>query len=153
MPLALTVPDNGRASNILLLVAATMASLTTGATTYAFGLYSKALRTRLDLSQAQIETISSATFCAGIFSFLPGYFVDRFGPRCAIMSGGTIGAMALMAFWTVARQFVVVPNELVVPTLSVLGVVIFLCSAAVTGGVFKVIVSTCGPGNKGAGVG
>lgn len=140
-------------SNIPLLVSVFLASLTTGATTYTFGLYGNALKETLNLTEAQLDTISSATFCAGLFSWLPGLCVDRFGPRCSLSSGGIIGATALMLFWTVARQFVVVPRYILVQVLSFLGVIVFLCSALITGGVFKVIVSTCGEGSKGSAVG
>jgi len=140
-------------SNIPILISVLLASLNTGATTYAFGLYGEALKANLHLTQSELDTISSATFCAGIFSWLPGLCVDRFGAKCSISSGGLVGSMALLSFWAVSRQFVVVQSNLLVAVLSLFGVIVFLCSSLITGSVFKVIVSTCGKGSKGSAVG
>lgn len=146
-----SVIDGELKSNIPSLCCAFLASLTTGGTTYAFGLYGATLKRTLHLSQSQLDTISTATFCAGLFSWVPGLIVDRFGTRFSLAAGGIISALSLIAYWAVARQFVIV--EWIVMTLSFLGVVIFLSSALVTGSVFKIIVGTCGGGTKGTAVG
>ena len=59
--------DGGTSSstNLPLLTACYLSALTTGATTYAFSFYSSALKSSLRLSQNQLDTLSSATFCAG----------------------------------------------------------------------------------------
>jgi MFS family permease len=142
-----------RPSNVPLLVAAFMASLTTGGTTYGFGIYGAALKHTLQLSQSELDTISSANFCAGLLSGLPGMCSDRFGPRCALSTGGICGAVALLLYWAVAKQMIPVDRSFMVAVLSTLGVMVFMSSSLVTGAVFKLIVATCGPGTKGAAVG
>lgn len=141
------------ASNIPSLLVAFLASLTTGATTYAFGLYGGALKKELGLSQAQLDAISTAFFVAGLASWIPGMGVDRWGPRTSLSTGGWMGCAALLLYYGVATQTIVVPRPLLVTFLSGIGVLIFLSSAMVTGSVFKLIVSTCGPGTKGSAVG
>lgn len=140
-------------SNIPLLTSAFLASLTTGGNTYAFGLYGSALKKALELSQSQLDTISSANFCAGLFSWVPGYFADKYGPRFALSVGGVLGSASLLAYWVVAREFIALPRSLLVPTLCTLGVLIFLTNSLVIGGIFKIFVSTCRPSTKGSAVG
>jgi hypothetical protein len=147
------VSDETRGTNIPLLTSAYLASLTTGATTYTFGLYGAALKKSLQLSQSQLDTISSANFCAGLLSWIPGLIVDRFGPRFALSFGGMLGTSSLISYWVVARKFIQLDRMTIVPTLSLLGVLIFASSALITGSVFKIIVGTCGPGSKGSAVG
>jgi sugar phosphate permease len=79
--------------------------------------------------------------------------VDRYGPRFALSFGGLLGASSLILYWLVAREFIQLHRVLLVPTLSMLGVLIFTSSALITGSVFKIIVGTCGPGSKGSAVG
>jgi len=145
--------NNNKRSNIPSLVCAFMASLTTGGTTYAFGLYGAALKRNLHLSQSQLDTISTSFFFAGLFSWIPGSVADRFGTRFSLSTGGCLGAIALLTYWVVAREFLVLPRAWLVPALSILGIMIFLSCALVTGSVFKIIMSTCGPGSKGSAVG
>jgi len=140
-------------SNIPSLVCAFMASLTTGGTTYAFGLYGDALKKSLHFSQGQLDTISTAFFFAGLLSWIPGLCADRFGTRFSLSLGGVTGACATTTYWVVSRQFVALPHSWLVSILSVLGVTIFLSCALVTGSVFKIIVASCGPGTKGSAVG
>ena len=141
-------------SNIPSLVAAFSASLTTGATTYSFGLYGAELQKRLHLTQGQVDTISTAFFFAGLFSFIPGMCSDRYGTKAAITSGGIIGSINLLLYWGVAREYFDVPHGLIVPALSILGINTYLSSALVTGGVFKTITIACGAGkSKGSAVG
>ena len=144
-----------RRSNIPSLVAAIMASLTTGGTTYAFGLYAgSALKRTLHLAPSQVDTISTAFFFAGLLSWMPGLLADRFGTRLSIATGGLTGATALWLYWCVATQRIAVPHSSwLVPVLSALGIAIFLSNALVTGSVFKIIVMICGPGTKGSAVG
>jgi hypothetical protein len=145
--------EDTRGTNIPLLTSAFLAALTTGGTTYAFGLYGAALKKSLQLSQSQLDTISSANFCAGLLSWIPGLIVDRRGPRFALSFGGILGASSLISYWLVAREFIQLDRFMIVPTLSLLGILIFTSSALVTGSVFKIIVGTCGPGSKGSAVG
>jgi len=140
-------------NNIPSLTCAFLASLTTGGTTYAFGLYGAALKSQLHLTQSQLDTIGSATFCAGLFSWIPGMIVDTFGTKVGLVAGGIQGAVSLSLYWCVATQLWPLERFLLVPTLSFLGVLIFLSCALITGSVFKIIVSTCGPGSKGTAVG
>ena len=148
-----TSTSTKRRTNIPSLTCAFLSCLTTGGTTYAFGLYGDALKKNLRLSQPQLDTISTANFCAGLFSWIPGMIVDKFGTKRGMIMGGLLGASALTMYWIVAKQFVVLERELLVPTLSFLGVLIFLSCALITGAVFKIIVSTCGAGTKGTAVG
>ena len=140
-------------SNIPSLVCAFTASATTGGTAYAFGLYASALKRTLHLSQGQLDSISTAFFVAGLFSFLPGLCSDRYGTRWAMSLGGATGAASLLLYWLVARQLVLVPRSYLVSVLSGLGVTTFLSCALVTGAVFKIIVSCTGAGTKGSAVG
>ena len=130
-----------------------MASLTTGGISYAFGLYGDALKKTLHLSQGQLDTISTAFFFAGLFSWIPGLCADRYGTRFALSIGGVATGTSTLSFWAVARQFIPVPHSMLVVTLSILGISIFLSSALITGSVFKIIVASCGPGTKGSAVG
>lgn len=143
-------------TNIPSVCCAILASITTGGTTYAFGLYGDALKKTLHLTQSQLDTISAVFFSAGLLSFIPGAYVDRFGTRLGISIGGVAGAATLMLYWAVSRGFFphlsTNPN-MVVLVLSILGVGIFLSCALVTGSVFKIISCHCGPGSKGSAVG
>lgn len=140
-------------SNIPLLTAAFLAALTTGGNTYAFGLYGSALKKTLGLTQSQLDTISSANFCAGLLSWIPGGFADKYGPRFALTLGGISGAASMMLYWLVAREFIPLPRVLLIPTLCLFGVLIFLSNSMVIGGIFKIFLVTCGPETKGATVG
>lgn len=140
-------------TNIPSLVCAFLASLTTGGATYSFGLYGDSLKKGLALSQSQLDTISTAFFFAGLFSWIPGLCADRFGTRFSLSIGGITGASSAMTYWAVSRQFVELPRFMLVPTLSALGVLVFLSCAMITGSVFKIIVASCGPGSKGSAVG
>eukprot|EP00566_Odontella_aurita_P023404 CAMPEP_0113578846 /NCGR_PEP_ID=MMETSP0015_2-20120614/29730_1 /TAXON_ID=2838 /ORGANISM="Odontella" /LENGTH=213 /DNA_ID=CAMNT_0000482741 /DNA_START=183 /DNA_END=820 /DNA_ORIENTATION=- /assembly_acc=CAM_ASM_000160 len=142
-----------RKTNLPALTGAILAAGTTGGITYAFGLYSNALKHTLHLTQSELDTISSAFFCAGLVSWAPGMAADKFGPRRSLAAGGITGAIALLGFWAVARQYIPVSRGLVVPVLSMLGVGSFMSSALVTGSVFKLIVASTGPGTKGSAVG
>lgn len=141
-------------SNIPSLIVAFGASLTTGGTTYSFGLYGATLQTTLHLQEYQVDTISTAFFFAGLFSFLPGFCSDRWGARMSLVSGGCLGCINLLLYWAVAREYFVVPHAWIVPLLSVIGIATYLSSALVTGAVFKTITLACeGGSNKGTAVG
>lgn len=147
-------------TNVPRVACAILASITTGGTTYAFGLYGGALKKSLHLTQSQLDTISAVFFSAGLLSFIPGAMADRFGARNSICAGGICGAISLMLFWAVAKGHVpfIIPSEdgdptFVITVLSILNVGIFLSCALVTGSVFKVISCHCGPGSKGSVVG
>jgi MFS family permease len=146
-------PSRPRGSNIPSLLCAFSASATTGGTSYAFGLYAAALKRTLHLTQGQLDSISTAFFVAGLFSFLPGLCSDRYGTQWAMSLGGVTGAASLLFYWVVARQLVPLPRAFLVPVLSGLGIVTFLSCALVTGAVFKIIVSSTGSGTKGSAVG
>mmetsp|Transcript_29099 Transcript_29099/g.70266 ORF Transcript_29099/g.70266 Transcript_29099/m.70266 type:complete len:611 (+) Transcript_29099:205-2037(+) len=140
--------------NVPMVCCALLASMTTGGATYAFGLYGGTLKKNLHLTQSQLDTISTATFFAGLLSWLPGMFIDRFGTRLGISLGGLFGSCSLMLYWIVSKGIVVFPTTGgVVGVLSLLGVATFLSCALVTGSVFKIISCTCGSGTKGAAVG
>lgn len=143
-------------TNVPRVACAILASITTGGTTYAFGLYGDALKKSLHLTQSQLDTISAVFFSAGLLSFIPGGFADKFGTRLGISIGGVTGAMSLLSFWVVAKGWIPLlsndPN-IVVVVLSALSVGIFLSCALVTGSVFKIISCQCGAGSKGSAVG
>lgn len=140
-------------SNIPALVGAIGAAMTTGGPTYAFGLYGNALKQNLGLSQGDLETISTAFFVAGLMSWAPGLFADRFGARLAIIIGGLSGCFSLISYWCIAKKYLVIESHfLLVSLLSLLGVFTFASSAMVTGSVFKVLTVTSGP-SKGSAVG
>jgi Nodulin-like len=145
--------DCKRRSGVPSLVCAILASLTTGGTTYAFGLYGSAMKKSLGLSQSQLDTISTSFFFAGMFSWLPGMIVDKCGPRFSMSLGGLTGWCALLSYWGVTMKYVIIERDWVVTALSILGICVFLSNALVTGSVFKIIMATCGPGSKGSAVG
>ena len=144
----------GTISNIPSLLCAFSASATTGGTSYAFGIYSSALKHNLHLSQGQLDSISTAFFVAGLFTFIPGYCSDRFGTKMAMSLGGCTGATSLLLYWCVAKQFIYIQSHtILVYILSGLGIATFLSCGLVTGAVFKIIVSSTGLGTKGSAVG
>ena len=142
-----------KSTNLPLLTTCYMSALTTGATTYAFSFYSVALKASLHLSQNQLDTLSSATFCAGIMSWIPGMIVDYYGAKFAMTLGGISNTIMLTLYWIIATEQIKMPSiHLLVLTLSMFGVVIFMGCALVTGSVFKIIVESCGSGTKGKAV-
>lgn len=140
-----------RRSNVPSLVCVFSASATTGGALYAFGMYAEAIKQTLLLSQSQLNTISAAMFIAGLFSWIPGLIVDRFGTRFSFSLGGLLGTLSTLAYWVVARQFIVIGQ--VVLVLSILGMLICVSCAMIVGSVFKIILVSCGPGSKGVAVG
>ena len=143
-------------TNVPRVSCAVLASITTGGTTYAFGLYGDALKKSLHLTQSQLDTISAVFFLSGLLSFIPGGFADRFGTRLGISIGGVTGAVSLLSFWAVAKGWIPLLSgdpSVAVLVLSTLSVGIFLSCALVTGSVFKIISCQCGAGSKGSAVG
>lgn len=55
-------------SNIPLLVCAFLAASTTGGVVYSFGFFGGELKSNFDLTQSQLDTISSANFCVSLFN-------------------------------------------------------------------------------------
>ena len=154
IPPPVSPPGQPQPTNLPLLTACYISALTVGATTYAFSFYSNDLKTSLDLSQNQLDTLSSATFCAGIFSWLPGMVVDAWGARRAMALGGTSNAIMLSLYWAIATEHLKVHDiEWLIFMLSALSVVTFMGCALITGSVFKVIVESCACGTKGKAVG
>jgi hypothetical protein len=147
-------PGRQRSTNLPLLAACYISALTVGATTYAFSFYSNDLKTSLDLSQNQLDTLSSSTFCAGVFSWLPGMVVDAWGARRAMALGGTSNAIMLGLYWAIATERLELRDvDSLIVLLSAFGVVTFMGCALITGSVFKVIVESCASGTKGKAVG
>lgn len=147
-------------TNLPLLTAAYMSALTTGATTYAFSFYSSALKMSLHLTQSQLDTLGSATFAAGVFSWIPGMIVDRYGSKLGIVVGGLGNVCVLSLYWFIAtgRLWQLNSNDedettWLIFVLSILGVLTFMGCALITGSVFKLIVESCGDGSKGKAVG
>lgn len=138
-------------SNVPGLVCAFSASVTTGGTIYAFGIYGDALKKSLGLSQMQLDSISATFFIAGLFTWIPGMVVDRKGMRFAMCLGGLSGASAVLVYWAVARQFFPVPH--VVMTLSFLAVAICLSCGLIIGSIFKLTLLFGGPQTRGVAVG
>jgi MFS family permease len=152
--------DSSYSTNLPLLTAVYMSALTTGATTYAFSFYSSALKMSLHLTQSELDTLGSATFAAGVFSWIPGMIVDRYGSKLGIIVGGMGNACVLSSYWFVAtgRLWELDSDndeatQWLIALLSVLGVLTFMGCALITGSVFKLIVESCGKGSKGKAVG
>lgn len=151
-----------RETNLPLLTAAYLSALTTGATTYAFSFYSSALKLSLHLTQSQLDTLGSATFAAGVFSWIPGLIVDRYGSKLGIIVGGMGNVCVLSLYWLIATgrlwQLDSDKKDDTTTTwllfvLSLLGVLTFMFCALITGSVFKLLVESCGKGSKGKAVG
>lgn len=137
-----------------------MSALTTGATTYAFSFYSSALKLSLRLSQSELDTLGSATFAAGVFSWIPGMIVDRYGSKLGIVLGGMGNCCVLSLYWFIVTGRVWPLDSSsddatlwLIFVLSILGVLTFMGCALITGSVFKLIVESCGEGSKGKAVG
>ena len=147
-------------TNLPLLTVCYISALTTGATAYSFSFYSSDLKSILQLSQNQIDTLSSATFVAGLVSWIPGILVDRYGPRYAMIVGSVCNAILLTYYWLLVTQRIKLllfhynddndddsnsssNNDLLVLVLSCLSVLIFMGNALITGSVFKIIVESC----------
>jgi len=80
--------------------------------------------------------------------------VDAWGARNSMALGGMSNTIMLSLYWIIATEHVKLHDvDLLVLVLSVLGVLIFVGCALVTGSVFKVIVESCGGGTKGKAVG
>lgn len=139
-------------SNVPSLVCVFAASATTGGTMYSFGIFGEALKQTLRLSQSELNTISSAMFIAGLFSWIPGLIVDRYGTKFSLCLGGLMGTLSTLAYWVFARQFVAI--RAIVPTLSIMGMLTCMSCAMIVGSVFKIILVSCRAGNnKGVAVG
>ena len=162
MQLLTTKSIISKETNLPLLTAAYLSALTTGATTYAFSFYSSALKLSLHLTQSQLDTLGSATFAAGIFSWIPGLIVDRYGSKLGIVVGGMGNVCVLSLYWFIAtgRLWQLDSDKKddstttwLIFVLSMLGVLSFMCCALITGSVFKLLVESCGKGSKGKAVG
>jgi hypothetical protein len=142
-----------KASNVKLLTCALLAALSTGGPVYSFGLWGGELKSHLELTQAQLDTISSASFCAGLFSWIPGLMIDHLGIKLSLVVGGICGSTLLTLYWAIAKQVIHVHTDFILPLLCGVGILIFMSNSLVTGGVFKLIVSTSAPNTKGSIVG
>lgn len=80
--------------------------------------------------------------------------VDSHGAKFAIILGGVGNTFHLTCYWMIVTERWKIGNiNVLMFLLSVLGVLIFVGCALVTGSVFKVIVESCGKGTKGKAVG
>ena len=146
----------GRRSNIPILTCAILAALTTGGPVYAFGLYGASLKQSLDLTQSQLDTLSSANFCAGLVTWIPGMLVDRYGVRTSMSWGGLLSAAFMLLYWAVATQslpLLVLSSSWILPTLCTCGVCMFLANGLVIGSIYKILVCSCDTTTKGTAVG
>ena len=82
-----------------------VASLTSGQ--YAFAVFSGALKTTLNLTQAQLDTIATVPYLSALLGWLPGRLNDTCGPRVAVTVGCLGMATSLTAYWMVVTQLVV----------------------------------------------
>lgn len=139
-------------TNTRVLATVFLAALTTGAPTYAFGVYGATLKRDFHLTQSQLATIAASSFAAGLVSWVPGLMVDHCGPRQALQFGGSALGILLGCNWLVAKRFVELPQSWIVPVLASLAFLTFAANSLVIGSVFKSLVVTCRHG-KGAAVG
>jgi MFS family permease len=145
--------NNAKRSNVPSLVCAFSASVTTGGTIYAFGIYGDALKKSLNLSQVELASISSTFFIAGLFSWIPGMVVDRRGMRFSMCLGGCTGALSTIVYWAVSRQFFVLPHVVALTSLSLLAVSICLSCGLIIGSIFKLTLLCGGSDTRGSAVG
>jgi hypothetical protein len=138
-------------SNVPSLVCAFSASVTTGGSIYAFGIYGDALKKSLNISQMELDTISATFFVAGLFTWIPGIVVDRKGMRFSMCLGGCAGALSTMIYWAVSRQFFPVFHP--VSLLSLLAVAICLSCGLIIGSIFKLTLVFGGAETRGSAVG
>jgi len=127
---------------------------------YGFGLYGNDIKVLHHLTQDQINTVSAASFCSGIISWLPGMVVDRCGTRFSFVAGASTCLIALLSFWHFARTTTSTTtslddtnNAFLVVQLSLLGMVSFMGTALIIGSVFKTIVVCSERHHKGTLVG
>lgn len=83
--------------------------------------------------------------------------MDTWGCKASMIIGGTIQSCSLAAYWLAATSFASLKtsSSITVPTLCILGILIFMSNSLVTGSVFKLIVTTSckGSGIRGSAVG
>ena len=79
--------------------------------------------------------------------------IDRLGIKLSLIMGGIFGSTLLTLYWAIAKQIIHVPTNFILPLLCGVGILIFMSNSLVTGGVFKLIVSTSAPNTKGSIVG
>ena len=86
------------ASRWLTLVLSQFVMVSSG-TLYLFPVYSPMLKSRLDLTQEEVNFVGSAAHFGAFFSVFGGFFYDAFGPRATLTLGGALklGGLLTMA--------------------------------------------------------
>jgi nitrate/nitrite transporter NarK len=116
----------------------------------AFAVFSGALKTTLDLSQAQLDTIATIPYLSALLGWLPGRLNDICGPRVAVIVGSLGMAVSLTAYWIVASQLVVFSSPTV--ALVTIDFAAKLANGGIAAGIFSSIVKNF-PGHRGAAAG
>jgi hypothetical protein len=147
-PSSLELPPGNKSKpqqgSLPLLASVLMIPIALGSYVYSFGLYAHELKESLDLTQAELTTLSTAIFCAGVLQWIPGIVIDRYGERFSMLLGGQVGCGAMILYWGIARKYMVIqPGWLLVPTLCLLTVLIYLSEALLYGSVFNIVVKVC----------
>jgi hypothetical protein len=93
--------SNGR---WLSLLAALFAAGGTGVS-YAYSVYSGALKARFSLSQSDVDTIGIVSNVLGLISFLGGALADRWGPGLSTGLGGSIAALGYFGQWAITHWY------------------------------------------------
>jgi Na+/melibiose symporter-like transporter len=104
---------------------------------YTFSIFSGALKKAIDLSQADLDTINTASFCSGLVAFLPGMLNDRAGPKLSLIVGGMAQTGSYIAYWAVATRRI--QTSAPVAMMSVLGATAMLGSSCITSAVFATL--------------
>ena len=76
---------------------------------YAVSVYSGSLKTTLELTQDQLDTITTFPYFTGLVTFTLGWLSDRRGPGVAVSFGCLLLAPMLCVYWAVATQRIAVP--------------------------------------------
>lgn len=70
-----------------MILAACMVFMTLAGNVYGFGLISDELKSRLNLSQTQLDTVATMGNIGAYMTIIPGLFNNRYGPQKSIWLG------------------------------------------------------------------
>ena len=137
-----------------LLICGFLNPLVLGGTIYSFGFYGNALKQQFHLTQANLDTVSSVFFAAGLLAWIPGMVADRFGVQIGMIVGGIWTTCNIGLYWSLLRQFIVIDNPwFLVACLASMRFLISLSVAMIEAGTYKSVIQYSKPIQRGVSVG
>ena len=119
----------------LALIAALYAAGASGAS-YAYSVYSGALKAQFHLRQSDVDTIGLIGQLVSLGSFALGALANRWGPKLSTMVGGVIMSSGYAGQWVVAHWYPNIHSSEAVVIFSILTCVGSIGSGLITGSVF-----------------